>query len=95
MWKILETIGTKGSENGDIILEEESYLGARITLEKCKKYYTITAGIYGTMVHTVFCDEKSCQKQYQAMKKDIQEFLEQDTVETEALQFCEYFTRKY
>lgn len=61
MWKMLDTIGTKGSEEGIIQKDEEYNSSVRITLETCprlgKKVYAITCGIYGSMVHTTFGDE--------------------------------------
>lgn len=96
MWMLLNTIGAQGSESGIILLDEEANLGARITtLEQCKDYYAITVGIYGSMVHTLFCDKESCHVQYQKMKQDIQDFLEKDTTEAEDIEFYKYFTDLY
>ncbi|MBN2192915.1 MAG: hypothetical protein JW751_08865 [Polyangiaceae bacterium] len=46
-----------GSEGGQIRSDEEHPLGARITLEEggINAPWAITCGIYGWMVHTVFC----------------------------------------
>ena len=54
MWIPLTFImNDTGSENG-IILRDEEYKGScRGTLEKCPKYYAISCGVYGGMVHTV------------------------------------------
>lgn len=59
MWAKIKgenTIGTKGSEGGIIVKDEEHILGARITLEKCGDIapYSITVGVYGLFCHTVF-----------------------------------------
>jgi hypothetical protein len=59
-----ETLGTHGSEDGLIILDEEHPLGARITLESDARSgrgpnlppipFAITCGIYGLFFHTRF-----------------------------------------
>ena len=44
------TIGEKGTENGEVIIDEEDVDGARITLEQNCWHsipYAITMGIYG------------------------------------------------
>ncbi len=61
MWKQIEdgkTVGTKGSENGIIILDEEYKEYCRITLEKTEKYYAINCGVFSTL-HTVFVSEEN------------------------------------
>jgi hypothetical protein len=72
------SIGTRGSENGTILLDEEHDLGARITLERgghCP--YSITCGVYGTMVHTRFFDsEEQARAQCEAMKPGLVAILE-------------------
>lgn len=60
MWKNYNygaTIGRKGSENGTILKDEEYNDLCRITLEKCSRYYAVTCGIYGELVHTAFADD--------------------------------------
>ncbi len=97
MWNIIDagtTIGTDGSENGPIEKDEEFNSSARITLEKCEKYYAITCGV-GGMVHTVFCDKDEKDTIYENMKKDLQEFLLKETTEDEKIEFYENFTNKY
>lgn len=95
MWKDLETTGTAGSENGVIIKDEEYKDSCRVTLEKCEKYHAITCGVYGAMVHTAFCDEKESEVMYEAMKMELQDFIDRDTTEEEELSFYEEFTSKY
>ena len=95
MWRSLHTIGTVGSENGDILSDEEYKDACRITLEKCKKYYAITCGVYGVMVHTAFSDGCHYQEMYEAMKKDLQEFVDKETSCDEELVFCNEFTSRY
>ncbi|WP_439152574.1 hypothetical protein [Winogradskyella sp.] len=79
-----KTIGTKGSENGLIISDEEHLNGARITLEE-KAFdapYAITFGIYGVLFHTNFLDnlEKSKAK-YNLLKKKIESIIEHLSIE--------------
>ncbi len=98
MWNNVEegkTIGTYGSENGIIEKDEEFNNSARITLEICEKYYAITCGVFGTMVHTVFCDKYEKDKIYENIKKDLQDFLLKETTEDEEIQFYEKFINKY
>lgn len=95
MWKDLYEPNSKGSENGLIIADEEYKNSCRITLEKCAKYYAITCGVYGAMVHTVFTDFENHQKIYQAMKMDLQNFIDKETTEKEELDFYKEFTTKY
>ena len=48
------TIGTTGSE-GRIVIDEEHPAGIRVTLEENgEARYSITRGIYGSMVHSCF-----------------------------------------
>ena len=95
MWKALDTIGTMGSESGVVLKDEEYKDSCRITLEKCERYYAITCGVYGAMVHTAFCDEKESEGKYEAMKKDLQDFIDKDTTEDEELEFYDEFVNKY
>jgi hypothetical protein len=59
-----ETLGTRGSEEGLILQDQEHPLGARITLESEIRFgaenpapipYAITCSIYGLFFHTRFC----------------------------------------
>lgn len=95
MWKNLYLPGKIGSENGEILRDEEYKGSCRITLEKCKKYCAITCGVYGSMVHTAFADDSHYQEIYDAMKNDLQEFIDKDTTYEEELAFYEEFTTKY
>ena len=89
------TLGQTGSEKGVILKDEEYKDSCRVTLEKCPEYYAITCGIYGLMCHTTFGGEDLYEK-YEKMKRDLQEFLDQDTVsDEEAGAFCECFVDKY
>jgi hypothetical protein len=50
------TIGTKGAEEGIIIVDLENINGARITVERdgATAPFAITFGIYGLLFHTYF-----------------------------------------
>ena len=95
MWKDLYVAGAVGSENGEILSDEEYKNSCRITLEKCEKCYAITCGIYGGMVHTTFSDLSHYQAMYDDMKKDLQEFIDKETSANEEFSFYREFTTKY
>jgi hypothetical protein len=66
--------GTKGSEGGTIVLDEEHPGGARITLEQGGHTapWAITCGVYGLMVHTrFFADRSTAEAEYEAMKRPL------------------------
>lgn len=95
MWKSICSAGAIGSENG-IINADEEYKGAcRITLEKCDNCYAVTCGVYGAMVHTAFSDLDHYQELYDAMKKELQDFIDRDTTSDEELEFYDDFTRRF
>ena len=94
-WKDLYIENSTGSENGLILRDEEYKKSCRITLEKCPTYYAVTCGVYGSMFHTAFCIEEKSDETYEAMKKDLQEFIDSDPTVTEAQEFYERFTTKY
>lgn len=94
------TINTNGSENGNIILDEETTLGARITLEKdcVRVLFAITCGIYGFMLHTAFAGtHDEALEKYNAMKKELTEFLKKDDSlnNEDDYVWIEQFTLKY
>ncbi|MBR4713983.1 MAG: hypothetical protein IKP27_09940 [Paludibacteraceae bacterium] len=96
MWKDQGTTGTKGSENGVVLRDEEYKERCRITLERCDKYDAITCGIYGAMFHTLFCHEKESEGKYEAMKKDLQDFIDSlPASEHDQNLFHERFVDKY
>lgn len=95
MWNSVLISGQTGSENGTIIADEEYKNACRITLEKCERYYAITCGVYGAMVHTVFTNSEHYKDMYDDMKSELQEFLNRDTSASEAEEFYEQFTEKY
>ena len=80
----------------DLNLKDEEYKqSCRITLEKCTRYYAITCGIYGAMVHTAFCSEEDHLSIYEQMKQELATFMERDTTEAEEDEFYHYFTNRY
>ena len=95
MWDNIIVENSIGSEDGIVLRDEEYANSCRITLEKCPKRYAITCGVYGSMVHTVFCGE-DFENIYEAMKKELKEFIDRgDTTEEENTQFYDYFTNKF
>ena len=89
LWKMTENswyafgdgsiLGSKGSEDGTILRDEEHPLGARITLERDGHTapFAITCGIYGWMVHTRFFGlESEANPEYDLMKSALSELLE-------------------
>ena len=47
------------------------------------------------MVHTAFSGESDYLAKYEAMKKELSDFIERDVAEDEEIDFYEYFTQKY
>ncbi len=73
------TIGQTGSESGVIVQDSEHPLGARITLERAGSIapYSITCGIYGSMVHTrFFAKEQDASHQFLLMASSLEEILQ-------------------
>lgn len=72
------TVGHKGSESGVLLLDEEHSDGARISLERDgRQPFSITCGVYGTMVHTRFCDtEAQARSDFAAMKLEVERILQ-------------------
>ena len=69
-----QTIGQTGSENGRILADEEYRSSCRITLEEGGYIapYSITCGIYGRMVHTVFARDRSeAEENYAQIKQEL------------------------
>ncbi|GEK07743.1 hypothetical protein [Schleiferilactobacillus harbinensis] len=87
-----EAIGKTGSEGGVILKDEEATDYVRITLERAR-YFAITVGLYGVMVHTAFAAnlEEATQK-YNAMK-DALEAAPEDNDDLDA--WCDEFTDRF
>ena len=97
MWTTTYEIGKHGTEGG-VIIKDEIYKGAcRITLERDCDYspYVITCGIFGSFCHTAFCNEEDNEKIYNAMKVELQEFIDTKTSLDEELEFYSRFSEKY
>lgn len=97
MWKTLtEELNQIGSEGGKILKDEEYKEQCRITLERCPHYDAITCGVYGEMVHTAYSDAKDSSSMYEAMKKDLQTFIDADfDDEKKRSDFYDAFVRQY
>ena len=101
MWNSIEngsTIGEKGSEGGEIILDIEHSLGARLTLEESTTIapFAITSGVYGCFCHTTFLGSLEEAKEIlKNMKKEISVFLETQTGTEEQSKWIENFVASY
>lgn len=91
MWNDIYKPDSIGSEGGTIIADEEYKESCRITLERCERYDAITCGVYGSMMHTTFCDKSHSQEVFDNMKRDLQEFIDKDTTAEEEDIFYEEF----
>ena len=75
-------------------MKDEEYNDlCRITLKKCSRYYAVTCGIYGELVHTAFADDGDML--YSNMKKELQTYLESDMCEDEASEFLNGFATSF
>jgi hypothetical protein len=79
-----KTIGTRGSEGGVIVLDDEHTSGARISLERGCSHapwgshapWAVTCGIYGGFLHTAFASsEAEGRAKYSAMKPDLEDIM--------------------
>ena len=98
MWVRCRYFEEIGSEGGIVLLDEEYNQTCRITLEYCRRYYAITCGVYGDMVHTAFCDKTNYLENYQSMKNELQRFIDdiyQKETRDGRSEFYEYFIEKY
>ncbi|MCR5142898.1 MAG: hypothetical protein K6C68_10315 [Ruminococcus sp.] len=95
MWISLDTAGSEGTEGGVIIADEEYNGACRITLEKCKRWYAITCGVYGAMCHTAFTNADTYRSMYNDMKNELQQFIDTETTEDEESDFYHRFCDKY
>jgi len=76
-----ETIGTRGSEEGVIVLDEEHPSGARVTLERggCTAPWSVTCGVYGAFMHTAFAScEADGRAKYSDMKAALEEIMAEE-----------------
>lgn len=73
------SVGTTGTEGGQILRDEEHAGGARVTLEEYGGIapFSITCGIYDQMLHTrYFSTEREAKREFERMKKDLSKILE-------------------
>jgi len=97
------TLGSRGSESGLILLDEEYWDAARITLERDTSVapFAITCGIYWLLMHTRFFDaEAAATSAYAAMKADIQTIVDgidsnDPAIQAPAESLLDHFTDKY
>ena len=76
-----KTVGTAGSEQGVIVLDEEHTWGARITLERegSTAPWAVTSGIYGQFLHTAFASsEAEGMTKYSGMKADLEKIMAEE-----------------
>lgn len=89
-------IGEQGSEGG-IIIEDETYKDScRITLEKDGAIapYSITCGVYGLMVHTVYVGSlKEGKRKFNAMKESFQHLI--DNPDIDPIKWCDKFVHAF
>ena len=77
MWNLYDngnTLGTRGTEQGIIILDFEDKEIGRITLENCRNYYAITYGVYGELVDTIFGNEDDLRNVVEGLKIELNAF---------------------
>jgi hypothetical protein len=87
------TMGTRGSEHGIILCDEEHGLDARITLERDGSVapFSITCGVYGLMLHTRFFEgEDEARTEFAAMKVELARLADGEEGAT-----AERFVRKF
>jgi len=100
MWQIIDngkTIGTNGSENGTIVIDDEFKNSARITLEKDTKIapWSFTCGIYGMFFHTAYFDNEQMDKDsIVSAKKELEVILKNQDTE-ESYHLLQVFIEKY
>jgi hypothetical protein len=97
------TLGTRGSEAGSIILDEEYNEGARISLERATSVapFAITCGVYGRLMHTrYFGSEAEAKSEYDAMKIVLKQIVdgldsEDERVKSRAMQALYDFVERF
>lgn len=101
MWENIEqgaTIGTIGSESGEIIVDVEHDLGARLTIEKggSTAPFSITSGVYGCFVHTSFYSSiDEAKSDLETMKSEISEFFGSENTKEEDYEWINRFVDKH
>lgn len=93
-WKKLGT-DTQEGVNGGVIISDEEYAGAcRVTLEVHPGHHTITCGIYGSIVHTVFCS-KNPRGRYEEIKDLFKSLIDSNPDGQAMATFCEAFVNRF
>ena len=93
-WKKLGT-DTQEGVNGGVIISDEEYAGAcRVTLETCPGCHAITCGVYGSMVHTVFCS-KDPRDKYKEIKTVLKNFVDSEPDANAMAKFCNDFVNSF
>lgn len=94
MWEDLLGEDSIGTEGGEVIADEGYKYSCRITLEKLNQGYAITCGIYGNMMHTVCCGD-DYMGIYNAMKSEMERFIDSKITDEENNKFYNEFTSKF
>lgn len=89
------SIGQPGEEGGYIFKDEEFGDYGHISLERGDCFSVITCGVYGAMLHTVFCNIEDEERVYEGMKLDLGEFFSRETTFEEECDFYADFTEKW
>src|SRR4051812_23986281 len=85
MWHAFDSgksVGSRGSEEGVIVLDEEHDEGARVTLERDGHTapWSITCGIYGSFMHTAFASsEEEGREKYSKMKSELVSIMKEES----------------
>ncbi|TQV73838.1 hypothetical protein FLL45_13295 [Aliikangiella marina] len=92
------TIGTKGSENGEILVDLEHEMGARLTIEKdgAAAPFSITIGVYGLFFHTSFYSTvDKAKSDLNIMKTEIDNFFNSEPTKSEELDWINQFVERF
>lgn len=93
-----ETIGTIGSESGEVIKDMEHSKGARLTLEKGGDIapYSITSGVYGYFFLTTYLSTlEEGISELESMKAEISEFFDTKTTSDEEHDWIREFVGRH
>lgn len=93
-WDDLLGEDSVGTEGGEVVADEGYKYSCRITLEKLNRGYAITCGVYGDMVHTVYCGD-DCMSIYNEMKSELEKFIDSDLTDEEKNRFYDDFISKF
>jgi hypothetical protein len=72
-----QSVGSVGSEGGEILRDEEHEAGARVTLKRGSRYISVSCNVYGWMDHTRFFGSLTeAQREYILMKSSLSNMVE-------------------